>query len=76
MHELPSALEMLRVYYAVEFVTPLLVALLVVSIIVFFYLGYYNGYKKALTYVWREGIPHTQKEYRNTYLRWKHKISD
>ena len=40
------------------------------------WLGAKEGKKDGLKEVWQNGIEHTQKQYRNTYLKWKHGISD
>ena len=49
--------------------------MIILLFIIGFTTAYYIGYVFGIKYVWENGIPHTQKEYRKAYIKWKNKIN-
>ena len=71
---IPSTAELLRVYWGLEFAVPFILISILFFIWLFYEVGYLVGKKETLRYVWEKGVPHSQKQYDNTYKKWKNKI--
>jgi hypothetical protein len=74
MVDMPTAVELIRVYFGLEFATPFILISVLAGLYLFMYLGWEIGHRRGLIEVWANGIPHTQKEYNKIYIKWKHKL--
>ena len=69
---LPSLEILLNTYFFTMYgLFPMVILLFLIG----FTTAYYIGYMFGIKYVWENGIPHTQKEYRKAYIKWKNKIN-
>ncbi len=73
---LPEATQLLEFYWGMTYSAPWLFLTVMFSILFVYVISYRAGQKDGLKYVWRVGIPHSQKCEDQLYLKWKNKIRD